>query len=87
MLCSLYSMALSNSFFPIFLFCWLVIGSSCGGVDEPSQVVGDRYFYSGNNSLIGDIISSLVVNVTFPGFNFTSDPAVVGSGISRDGWA
>lgn len=54
---------------------------------SPSQVVGDRYFYSGNNSLIGDIVSSLAVNVTFPGFDFTGDPAVAGSGISRDEWA
>ena len=87
MLCCLHSMTLSNSFFPILLFCWLVIGSSCRGVDEPNQVVGDRYFYAGNNSLIGDIVSSLAVNATFPGFDFTGDPAIADSGISKNEWA
>jgi hypothetical protein len=80
-------MALSNSFFSIFLFCWLVVGSGGEGGDGPSQVIGDRYFYSGNNSLVGKVVSSIAANATFPGFNFGGDPAVAGSGMSRDEWA
>ena len=79
-------MALPSSFFPIFL-CWLVIGSGGRAGDGPDYVSGDRNFYRGNNSLIGNIMSSLAVNTTFPGFNFSGDPAIPGSGVSRNKWS
>lgn len=80
-------MALHSSFFLIFLLCWLVIGSGGGVGDLPDYVNGDRNFYRGNNSLIGNVVSSFAVNATFPGFNFSSDPAVAGSRDSRNEWA
>lgn len=79
-------MTVPTSFFNTFLLYLLIIGSGCNGGDEPI-VDGNRIFYTGNNSLVGNIASSVGASTTFQGFDFTADPIIPGGGISNDEWA
>jgi hypothetical protein len=81
-------MAFSTPLSIVFLFYFLIVGSNGNGAGEAwPDVFGDRIFYFGNNSFIGNITRSIAAQVTFQGFDFTGDPALAGSGISKDEWA